>query len=203
MNFELLFDHIKPKNFLDIGAHVGDFTKKVLEKNPNCLCHMIEANPYCENFLKDIQVPYSMVALSNFKGTKDLYLEKKNRICTGASLYLENSEFYTEGSFDTVEVKTEMLDSLKIFHNELIDLIKIDVQGSELDILIGGEKTFKRTSFILLELSMVEYNWNAPLMPSVVNKLREYNFRIHEIVDSLVNRNQVLQTDFLFKNTYT
>lgn len=199
MNFDLIFRHIRPNNLIDIGANVGNFTTSILSKIPDCKCHMIEANPNCEYFLKKNSVPYTIIALSRQKDEANLFIEKKNIIATGASLYLENTQFYSEGKFETIKVKTDTLDSLEIFGEESIDLVKIDVQGSELDILYGGEKTFKRTSYVLVELSMVEYNINAPLMPEIVEKLREYDFKVHEIVDFLTYGNQVLQTDILFK----
>lgn len=199
MNYNLLFDHIQPKIFVDIGAHIGNFTKTLVSKFPFCQCYMIEANPYCEKYIKTMEIPYSITALSSTKKQADFYIEKINEIGTGASIYKENTIYYTEGKYNKIKVTTDTLDSLDLFNNKTIDLIKIDTQGSEMDILTGGVKTLKRTNFILAELSFVEYNQNAPLIHEVVEKLRENHFRVHEILNFLVSENKVLQADFLFK----
>lgn len=85
----------------------------------------------------------------------------------------------------------------------MIDLIKIDVQGSELDILNGGRKTIKRSKYVLLEVSTIQYNIKAPLMDKVVEKMKEYEFRIEEILNyNKLDNGQIFQMDILFKNTY-
>jgi hypothetical protein len=85
----------------------------------------------------------------------------------------------------------------------MIDLIKIDVQGSELDILNGGRKTIKRSKYVLLEVSTIQYNIKSPLMDKVVEKMKEYEFRIEEILNyNKLDNGQIFQMDILFKNTY-
>ena len=107
---------------------------------------MIEANKNCEPALRLLGKPYQIVALSDKRGYADLYVEKINPTATGASLYKENTEWYEEGKYETVSVFTDTLDNRNYFNGEPIDLIKIDVQGAELDILKGGEKTMQNTS---------------------------------------------------------
>jgi hypothetical protein len=131
-----------------------------------------------------------------------LYIEKLNNIGTGASIYKENTEWYEIGKFDLIEVDVNTLDNLNLFPNETIDLIKIDVQGSELDILIGGSKTTKRAKYVLLEVSTLEYNLKAPLVDKIVKKMREFYFKIEDIMDFKYYNNQIFQMDFLFKNIY-
>jgi hypothetical protein len=143
-----------------------------------------------------------MIALSNYVGKTNLYIEKLNNIGTGASIYKENTEWYEIGKFDLIEVNVNTLDNLNFFPNETIDLIKIDVQGSELDILMGGSKTTKRTKYVLLEVSTLEYNLKAPLIDEVVKKMREFYFKIEDIMDFKYYNNQIFQMDFLFKNIY-
>ena len=164
---------------------------------------MVEANPNCESEFKKVKADYEILGLSAQVGTADLYVEKKNKIATGASLYLENTEWYAQDKFETITINLDTLDNRNYFPNEVIDLIKMDVQGSELDILFGGRKTIKRTKFVILEVSTVEYNLGAPLMDVVVKKMREYEFRIEEILNfNKLGNGQIFQMDILFKNMY-
>lgn len=199
-----LFKYIEPKIAIDIGANVGDFSKELYYRFPNCEIVMVEANPNCEKYLRVLELPHEIIALSDKEETKDFYVEKTNSTATGASFYIENTEWYSEGKYETVKTKTFTLDSRNYFKQRNVDLIKIDVQGSELDVLIGGEKTIKRTNFVLLELSLTEYNKSAPGIQKVVDKMIEFGFYIIDILEyhsfSNLYNGQIFQIDALFKN---
>jgi hypothetical protein len=103
----------------------------------------------------------------------------------------------------TVTVKLDTLDNRLYFPDQLIDLVKLDVQGAELDILNGGRKTIKRSKYVLIEVSLVEYNQGAPLIDEIVNKMKEYEFVIDDILEyHKTNQNQIFQMDILFRNSY-
>jgi FkbM family methyltransferase len=198
-----LFRHIKPKTLIDIGAHVGNFSKEMYYEVPECEIMMVEANKNCEPALRLLGKPYDIIALSDKEGTAELYIEKINPIATGASLYKENTEWYSEGAYETVQVKTATLDSRAYFDTRPIDLIKIDVQGSELDILKGGPETMKRTSYALIELSLAEYNLGAPLISQVIDQMIDYGFYMVNILEyhsfAHLYGGAIFQIDVLFK----
>lgn len=194
-----LFEYINPKRVVDIGAHVGEFTKQIYYKFPTCEIKMVEANPNCEPYLRLLGKPYDIVALSHKEGYAQLFIEKINNIGTGASLYKESTEWYSEGKYDTVTVPTATLDSKNYFENQTIDLVKLDVQGAELDILNGGEKTLERTQFALIETSLVEYNQGAPMIDKIVDKMKEYKFNIVDIIEYHMYNGLIFQLDILFK----
>jgi FkbM family methyltransferase len=164
---------------------------------------MVEANPNCEANLRLLGKEYEMVALSDKKGFADLYIEKINPIATGASLYKENTDWYGDGKYEIKTVPTKTLDSCNYFNGAPIDFIKMDVQGAELDILRGGEKTIKNTQHVLLETSLVEYNQGAPLIGDIVDKMREYNFYILDIIEyhsfPQLFGGAIFQLDIIFK----
>ena len=198
-----LFKYIEPKRAIDIGAHLGNFTKELYYRIPECEVMMVEANKNCEPALRLLGKPYDIVALSDREGFADLYVEKANSIGTGASLYKENTEWYGEGMYEAIKVPLTTLDSRDYFKGEPIDLIKIDVQGSELDILRGGEKTVKNTSFLLIELSLLEYNQGAPLIGEIVDKMVEYGFCMLDFMEyhsfPQLYGGAIFQIDVLFK----
>ena len=194
-----LFRYINPKTVVDVGANVGDFTTQIVSKFPTCQCMMIEANPYCEPFLKKSTQPYQIIALSDKEGYRELFVEKQNKTGTGASIYKENTQWYSEGMYDTVTVPTSTLDTQEYFRDKEIDLLKLDVQGSELDILNGGEKTLQRTNFVLAETSLTAYNQEAPLIDKVIDKMLECNFRIVDIIEYRSFNEIIFQLDILFK----
>jgi len=164
---------------------------------------MVEANKNCEPALRLLGKPYDIIALSDKEGFADFYVEKINPTATGASLYKENTEWYSEGKYETITVSVDTLDNRNYFDGEPIDLIKIDVQGAELDILKGGKKTMQNASYALLELSLLEYNQGAPLIQEVVDKMIEYGFCIVDILEyhsfPQLYGGAVFQIDALFK----
>ena len=203
MNYQRLFSHLNPNNCLDVGAHTGEFSMNIKRNFPNCEIVMVEANPFCEEHLKKLNLKYEMIGLSSFEGKSNLHIEKSNVIGTGSSLYKENTKWYEGENSHTISVNINTLDNKNYFLNQMIDLIKIDVQGSELDILNGGRKTIRRSKYVLLEVSTIQYNINAPLMDKVVDKMKEYEFRIEEILNyNKLDNGQIFQMDILFKNTY-
>ena len=203
MDFFKLTQYLNPKRVIDIGAHVGDFTKSLAALSPNCEFILIEANPNCEKYLKQLSYPYQILALSNTTGTTNLFIEKSNSIGTGASLYKENTEWYGEGKYEILEVPVATLDAQNYFQDQVIDLVKIDVQGAELDILLGGRKTITRSKYVLAEVSLLEYNQKSPLIDQVVSKMKEYSFYIEDILEyHKLSNNQIFQLDILFKNSY-
>jgi len=203
MNYIKLINYSSPKRFLDIGAHTGDFTKDLTRLAPDCDVIMVEANPNCELYLQKLKYGYDMVALSNKQGKAELFVEKANSIGTGTSLYRENTEWYADGKFEKVEVELDTLDNRSYFADEVIDLVKLDVQGAELDILEGGRKTITRSKYVLIETSLVVYNHGAPMIDAIVPKMKEYGFYMEDFMDyQRFPNNQVFQLDILFKNSY-
>lgn len=199
-----LFRYVKPSRTIDIGANVGNFSRNLHYRYPDCKIIMVEANPNCKPYLQLLEIPFDIIGLSNEKDTKVFYLEKTNNVATGASFYKENTEFYSDDNVEKIYINTETLDSKNYFGSSRIDLIKIDVQGSELDILVGGEKTIKNTEYVLLELSLVEYNIGSPSIEKVIDKMINYGFYIVDILEyhrfpSLYD-GMIFQIDMLFKN---
>jgi FkbM family methyltransferase len=199
-----LFKYINPKRVLDIGANVGNFGKNIYYKFPECEIIMIEANPNCKPYLQLLEIPFKIIGISDEKGIKDFYVEKSNNVATGPSFYKENTEFYSDDKYDVVKIETDTLDNLNFYSEKLIDLTKIDVQGSELDILLGGEKTIKNSKFVLMELSLLEYNIDSPSIEKVFDKMINYGFFVKDILEYHRSPSMcdglIFQIDMLFEN---
>lgn len=200
-----LLNHLNnPKRIIDVGANVGEFSTKLHAHFPDCKFQLVEANKACELYLKKLPFSYDIIALGKEPGELDFYIENSNPIATGASLKKENTVFYEEGKYITERVKIETLDSRKYFGSDTIDLLKLDVQGSELDILRGGEETLGRTCYVLAEVSNIRYNKEAPLFNEVFNYLSINAFNIVDVV-AFMNMDTaigpvVAQMDVLFQN---
>ena len=198
MNLDLIKEkYFVPKNVLDIGANVGQFY--ILCKNtfPKADILSIEGNILCAKPLSLINPNYLIKLLDAEPRIRKFFLNKNNLLSTGSSIYKELSEHFNFENSKCVNVKTTNLD--KLLPYQVFDLVKIDTQGSELDILIGGEKLLKRTKGVIIEVSHKPYNLNAPLSYKVVNFMLEQNFLLKETLDS---NKSLHQSDFFFVNEW-
>ncbi len=204
MNLNRLVQHIgQAERILDIGANTGQFSLDVKKHLPGCEFNLVEANPYCEPFLAKLPFKYVIKGLTRYGETKSLFFQKDFPIGSGASFYKENTHYYAEGSYETISLETDTLDNLNFYPDKVVDLVKIDVQGSELDIIKGGNKTLERTKFLLLECSVMPYNLNAPLIDKVIEHVNSLNFQIKDILGYIydIHGRNIIQLDILFFNT--
>jgi hypothetical protein len=63
------------------------------------------------------------------------------------------------------------------------DLIKIDVQGYELEVLRGGKETLAKAQAVLIELSLIEVNAGAPLLDEALSFMRAAGFVAYDILE--------------------
>ena len=123
-------------------------------------------------------------ALSETEKDSEFYLCKKPEV---SSLYKPNisllKNFPDKERFSVINkhsLKTVSLDSYNIENN---DFIKIDVQGSELDILNGANKTLEKTFGLELEIEFLELYKDQPLFGDVCKKLAEKGFQFIDFVN--------------------
>ena len=196
---EKLRKHFPQSNItcLDIGANCGQFFDSIKDLYPQSSITMVEANPHCERFLQRKNSPYHMIALSDKKGILEFFTTKKKPRSKGASFYPEvNWKNIKEDDILKISVPVSTLDIL--FENQKFDLVKIDVQGAELDIINGGTEFLQSNNFLLIEVSLVEYNQGAPLAVDVVKRLENLGFYILDCIDDHISAGQVIQLDLLF-----
>jgi hypothetical protein len=197
INFNLIKKYINPKNILDIGAHIGEFNQYSRFYFPNSYILSIEGNKDCEISLKNKNINYLICLLGNENKKVIFYKNKNNLICTGSSIYKELSYHYDEENVIKEELELKTLDSIFVENNINIDFdfIKIDTQGSEIDILKGAKNSLKNTKCILLEVSYKPYNEKAPLEHEVINYMKSIGFTVAEELDGNPN---IGQRDLLF-----
>lgn len=80
------------------------------------------------------------------------------------------------------------------------DLIKMDVEGFELNALKGLDDKIKHIHYFILELSFIERHINQPLFSEIVCYLNSNNIRPIAFARDMPLGQAVLSTDVLFKN---
>jgi FkbM family methyltransferase len=184
------------KNVLDIGAHEGYWSKLFQHYFPDANILMIEANEDKEEKLKELG-NYKIALLGDIDGKEVDYYKSIDQYTTGNSIYKENNIIST---FVPKKRKVITLPTL-LESNKGYDLIKMDVQGAELDIIKGAIPIIKETKYLILELSILQYNQGAPLIGKVIEELNKLDFAMMDIIDFTHSDDTYLvQIDALFAN---
>lgn len=183
------------KKVLDIGAYLGTWRDMFQKIFPDAEILMIEANKEKEEVLKKKGKYFIALLGSEDEKIVDYYRCENESISSGNGIFKENTNY----KFEPEKKKTIKLSSL-LKDQSGFDLIKIDTQGSELNILKGSIEIVEKTKFLLLELSVVEYNFNAPTYLQVIKYLEENNFKLIDIFDLHYRNGSLIQIDGFFKN---
>jgi len=192
--------NFNPRNVIDIGAYEGYWSVGIKEIFPDCNIFMIEGDEDKKEILSKRRFPYEIVLLSDKENITTFY-KTKHMYTTGNSIYKENSNSFTGDEYYSIQILTQTLDKVVEKHKLTdIDIIKIDVQGAEKDVILGGIRTVRSCKAIILELSIVEYNQGAPQILEILNFMDQISFKIYDIIELHYdpNNNSLLQIDIIF-----
>ena len=171
----------KPRTIFDIGAFVGDWSKMAKNIWPTANIVLFEANSDCYETLKTRELgQIENVLLGRNNKNKVKYFSSINEYKTGNSIFLEQTSYFKKSEIRLL--KMQKLDSIvkdKKYKN--IDFIKIDTQGSELEIIAGGINTIKNAEFVLLETQNLTYNLGAPKTLDVIKRMNNLGFMLFDI----------------------
>lgn len=142
----------------DIGAHAGLWSRQARNILPKAQFFLFEGNERKKNPNKAIYTWFNVV-LSDAVTKVNWYGANG----TGDSYYKENTSTYSKNK--PRQVDTTTLD-IVVEQNDLPlpKVIKLDTQGSELDILRGAQASLKEAVVIQCEVSLIDYNKDSPTL---------------------------------------
>jgi FkbM family methyltransferase len=189
----------RPTGILDVGAYRGEWTQLVRHYYPEARFLMIEAQPKLESALKAVaaadpnRIEYRMALLGPEHRDAVDFFQMDIPITTGSSLYAEQTSF----ARSVAQLPMVRLDD--VVGGGKFQLLKIDVQGAELDVLQGAPTMLANVEALFLELSLVEYNKGAPLIADMIAVLKARDFLLSDLYPVLRNRTgSLLQVDAVF-----
>ena len=167
--------NFKPKVCYDIGAAVLHWTRHAERIWPDTQVFLFDAFQPSEILYKTHQ--YNMGVLSD-QDDNEIKFYQNDFYFGGNSYYKEHNDNVFPDSGYIIK-KSKTLDTLiKEKQFPLPDLIKIDVQGAELDILKGASNVLSYCQYLIVELQDVHYNKGAPLAPITIEYLESKGWKL-------------------------
>jgi len=180
---KLKYDYnFNPKVIYDIGACVLHWTQRAQDIWPESEIVLFDATDAFESLYVESGLQYSIGALSN-ASDKNIKFYQNNDNFAGNSYYKENSKYSSAADYlfddnSIVEMTTITLDdTVKYEMFKEPDFIKIDVQGAELDVLVGATESLKTCEHLIVELRDVEYNIGSPEKEVIIDYLSSQGFK--------------------------
>ena len=193
-----------PQIIFDIGAYQGVWTDHMLNIYPNSEYYLFEAIPYAKlDKFNDV---------NNIFVHKDVILSDKQKVVnwyqglnTGDSIHKENSILYKDIKpiiKQAIDLNSYITKNQLFVNKNLSNIfIKIDCQGSEIDILKGSTNILPYTDFILIEMPFFGiYNENVPNFKEHIDYLDSIGFIPYDVLESHYINDYNMQIDILFIN---
>ena len=194
-----------PAAILDIGANAGEWSRVAAGIFASARILMFDGDPENEpalhNAVREIGARSSYVLCLLGAEKKDaVTFYRPEAGTTGSSVLPEMTSYDKEAirlRMDTLDSLTENAGSGGLGTPLLM---KLDVQGFELEILKGGKKALGASEVVIMEASLLEYNEGAPLFADVVAFMRQEGFEVYDFCGQ--NRREtdhaLFQTDVVF-----
>ena len=194
---------INPTAILDIGAHSGQFYGWAKRVWPDSFIWMVEANHLHERMLENLirfsNDAYLIAALGDEVREVTFYTRSDKPHTEGNSYYKEHNYWDIPQLVQESKMTLQKLDNL-FEEDSVFDIIKVDTQGSELDILRGGTDLVSRAKAIILEVSFIEYNEGAPTDKETIEYMNEIGFEEQVSLGEHYDGDTIVQKDLLFTN---
>lgn len=173
-----------PNTIYDVGACVMDWARNAKKVWPSADVILFEAMEESAEIFQESGYKYQIGVFSDVDD-KELIFYKNTNNPHGNSYYKENpaysscAEAFYGSEANQFKRKTLTLDTAQRINNfPLPDLLKIDVQGCEIDILKGSTNILSNVKHLIVELQHVEYNIGAQLCDDSIKFIESLGFRL-------------------------
>jgi FkbM family methyltransferase len=166
-----------PDLIFDVGAYEGEFAQTCRDIWPNSHIACFEPLEEAASRLQE-NADQRMSVYNLLLGPEERDRTPLHRAETASSVLDEH-----ENSHPTSEHQMRKIDSVvtEDFSNQSPDLIKLDVQGFELEVLRGAEKALSSVDAVLAEVNLINIHEGAPLLAETVGWLEERDFVAFDI----------------------
>lgn len=187
-------------HIFDVGANIGQSIKHYRNEFPNCRITSFEPNPEVFPLLEQnwgglSGITLNQVALSNCNENVTFHA---TRVSEASSLLKPTNHMMALSAESKYDHKEIQVPSMTLDHycqiNNIgnIDILKLDVQGSELSVLHGAEKLLSegKITSIYSEVTFAETYINQTRFVDLLTYLNSFYYDIWDIGSFLYTRNE-------------
>ena len=185
-NLDVIITSLKNKNFspdyiVDVGCFKGIWTSKLLEFFPNSQYILFDANDNNIHHLDKLKsdnknVDYKIKLLSGDEKYYDFFSME-----SGSSIFEEQTNYPRQKrKIKSSLLQNELPSNIK---NTISNLIKLDVQGAELNVISGLKSLINNFEVVIIEVSLHNYNKDSPLFYDVIHYMKSKKFILYDIYD--------------------
>lgn len=191
------------KVIYDIGAHVGTWSLLAKAIFPSAEIHAFEPllqnrGEFLRHFGGGTNTTLHSVALGSSNGSANFHLTNTVNSSSVLPLVAGANPFGLKEVGQT-SVEIRRLDDYRAAQRlKLPDIVKLDVQGYELEALKGGAQCLRAAKAVIVEVSFVEIYQGQPLFADVVRYMADEGFRLHALSVATPLGQALCQTDVLF-----
>jgi FkbM family methyltransferase len=179
----------------DVGAHNGSWTNQVSRILKSADFYLFEPNKNHNSQLEKTGFKYFNDVLSDQCKT----IEWFGVGGLGDSYFKESSQSFENVS--SIEIVTNTLNSYVADRNLPVpQLLKIDTQGSELDIIAGSCNFISSVKYVLMECPLIEYNLGAPNIQKYLTTMSDLGFVPIDVTEIHYMNGKTVQIDIAFIN---
>lgn len=206
-SFEMLEVAKKVKTIFDVGSNKGQFSLAARFKLPNAQIYAFEPlkKPFSKLskiFKNDLRIKLFNYAIGPKNQETSIHISKRDDSSSLLPITKKQSDFFP----GTEELRTEKIQMKKIddvFKNNKFEtpcLLKIDVQGFELEVLKNFNSYLNIFEYIYVECSFIELYEGQALIHDVYKFLDDSSFKFYSIYNVHYDeKGGIVQADFLFK----
>jgi FkbM family methyltransferase len=204
-----LAGRIPVKDFiiLDIGGGIG--ASVILYKKAFPGNKIIVLEPVLQNYeaIRSRIAGLSNITLNNCAAGNEnstAIINIANRITSSSLLPLAadpESEVFDEknlGQSRSEEIRIVRLDDFLADTPGYIGIMKIDVQGFEMNVLLGAEKVLERTSIVLMEANNHEGYRDSAKYFEIDSFMRDHGFTLYDILPSIYDKGKLKEWDVIY-----
>lgn len=199
------FNNIKKaKTLLDVGSNKGQFILITRKYLPSIKVFSFEPQVDALKIQKKIlgkkNIFYYPIALGSKNKDKFFYITKRN---DSSSLLKPKTKINNDYAIiKKLRIKVKKFnDILNVNALKKPILLKLDVQGFELEVLKGFEKKLNLVEYIIGEVSYIKSYSKAVNAAKLIEYLEKYNFRIIDKLNQTKINGKIYQEDILFKKS--
>jgi FkbM family methyltransferase len=203
---ERLLSGLDCRTVVDIGANRGQFALVTRRCMPQARIISFEPQPtpaatFRTVFAGDARVTLHEVAIGPVTGDATIHVSRRDDSSSLLPITARQVALFpgTEESSTAIVRVAPLREFISAAEIEAPALLKVDVQGYELEALRGSEDMLGQFAFVYAECSFVELYGGQALADEVIAWLRDRGFRLRGVHNTEYDRGgRAIQADFLF-----